>query len=182
MVLPRWVRAARRAGAGGTARAGRVQVVDGQGFQIVGARGKPRIDGQRADGRGGGALQAAAGSMEDAGNAVIEVDPTGTDVFEVAASDGGAAGQSGAGSTTQLEPGAATAAGGAREGSAGGSGAGAEAGAGGSAGQEGGAEGTPEDVPLRVFVGVLTAAANARARGAIRATWGADLRLHRRVH
>lgn len=192
VVLPRWVRAARRAGAGGRAGgANRVQVVSGQGFQVLdaGARGKPQADGaahgQRGDGRASGAQRAAAGSTEDSGNTVIEVDPTGTDVFEVAASDWGGAGQSGAGSTTQPASGAAAAAaaaGGARKGSARRSGVGAEAGAGGNTGLAGGAGQRPEDAPLRVFVGVLTAAANARARAAIRATWGADMRLHRRVH
>ena len=191
MVLPRWVRAARRAGAGGRARAGRasrVQVVSGQGFQVLdaGARGRPQADGaahaQRADGSGSGVQQAAAGSTEDTDNAVIEVDPTGTDVFEVAASDRGGVGQSGAGSTIQSASGDVAAAGGARKGSARGSGVGAKAGAGGSAGLADDAGQRPEDAPLRVFVGVLTAAANARARVAIRDTWGADMRLHRRVH
>ncbi len=50
---------------------------------------------------------------------------------------------------------------------------------GGGAGAAGEGDGGAAGAPLRVLVGVLTAVANADARAAIRATWGADARLHR---
>ena len=50
---------------------------------------------------------------------------------------------------------------------------------GGGAGAAGDGDGGAAGAPLRVLVGVLTAVANADARAAIRATWGADARLHR---